>query len=91
MNRFIKISIVLFLLSSLVLAKNDNDFYFKMSRSIDIFGRVYKEVNQNYVDALNPEEFMLAGIKGMLSSLDPYTIFVDETLQKDMDIITKGK
>jgi carboxyl-terminal processing protease len=91
MNRFIKISIVLFLFSSLVLTKNDNDFYFKMSRSIDIFGRVYKEVNQNYVDALNPEEFMLAGIKGMLSSLDPYTIFVDETLQKDIDIITKGK
>ena len=91
MNRFIKISLVLFLLSSINFAKNDNDFYFKMSRSIDIFGRVYKEVNQNYVDALNPEEFMLAGIKGMLSSLDPYTIFVDETLQKDMDVITKGK
>jgi carboxyl-terminal processing protease len=62
-----------------------------MSRSIDIFGRIYKEVSQNYVDVLNPEEFMLAGIKGMLSSLDPYTIFVDEGLQKDMDLITIGK
>ncbi|MBL1212772.1 MAG: S41 family peptidase [Ignavibacteriae bacterium] len=91
MNRFIKISFTLLLLSSIIFAENDKDFYFKMSRSIDIFGRVYKEVNQNYVDALNPEEFILAGIKGMLSSLDPYTIFVDESLQKDMDVITKGK
>ncbi len=67
------------------------DLYFKISKSIDIFGKVYKEISLNYVDEINPEEFMIAGIKGMLSELDPYTVYIDENLQKDVDLITKGK
>jgi len=69
----------------------DNDIYFEINKGIDIFGRVYKEVTLNYVDNLNPQEFMLGGINGMLSSLDPYTNFIDSDQQKDIDIITKGK
>lgn len=69
----------------------DNDIYFQINKGIDIFGRVYKEVTLNYVDQLNPEEFMLAGINGMLTSLDPFTNFIDADGQKDIDIITKGK
>jgi carboxyl-terminal processing protease len=69
----------------------DNDVYFEINKSIDIFGRVYKEVALNYVDDLNPQEFMLGGINGMLSSLDPYTNFIDSDQQKDIDIITMGK
>lgn len=69
----------------------DNDIYFQINKGIDIFGRVYKEVALNYVDQLNPEEFMLAGINGMLTSLDPFTNFIDANGQKDIDIITKGK
>ncbi|MCX6174262.1 MAG: S41 family peptidase [Ignavibacteriales bacterium] len=69
----------------------DNDIYFQINKSIDIFGRVYKEVTINYVDQLNPEEFMLSGINGMLTSLDPYTNFLDVNGQKDIEIITKGK
>ncbi len=69
----------------------DNDIYFQINKGIDIFGRVYKEVTINYVDQLNPEEFMLSGINGMLTSLDPYTNFLDANGQKDIEIITKGK
>ena len=69
----------------------DNDIYFQINKSIDIFGSVYKEVTVNYVDELNPQEFMLAGINGMLTSLDPYTNFIDSDNQKDIDIITTGK
>jgi len=49
----------------------DNDIYFEINKGIDIFGRVYREVAVNYVDELNPSEFMLSGINGMLTSLDP--------------------
>ncbi|MBI3125190.1 MAG: S41 family peptidase, partial [Ignavibacteriales bacterium] len=55
----------------------DNDIYFEINKSIDIFGRVYREVALNYVDDLNPQNFMIAGIEGMLSSLDPYSNFID--------------
>ncbi len=69
----------------------DNDIYFEINKSIEIFGRVYKEVALNYVDDLNPENFMIAGIEGMLSTLDPYSNFIDISQQKDIEIITKGK
>lgn len=70
---------------------SDSDIYFRIAKSIDIFGRVYKEVVTNYVDHINPEEFMLAGIKGMLNSLDPYTGYIGENQQGDIDLITTGK
>lgn len=69
----------------------DNDIYFEINKGIDIFGRVYREVAVNYVDELNPSEFMLSGINGMLTSLDPYTNFLDANGQRDIEIITKGK
>lgn len=70
---------------------SDSDIYFKMSKAIDIYGRVYKEVALNYVDEVKPEEFMLQGIQGMLEALDPYTVYIDEKHQKDIELITKGK
>jgi carboxyl-terminal processing protease len=52
---------------------------------------VYKEISFNYVDEINPEEFMQAGISGMLKTLDPYTIFIDENRKDEIDLITNGK
>lgn len=69
----------------------DNDIYFEISKGIDLFGKVYREVTLNYVDDINPKEFVIAGIEGMLNSLDPYTAFIDVYEQKDIDLITKGK
>lgn len=68
-----------------------DDIYFEISKNIDLFGTVYKEISLNYVDDIDPEKFMRAGIKGMLGSLDPYTIFIDENKKDDIDLITNGK
>jgi len=88
-NRNKVLIVVAFLFLGFVV--NEGDIYFRINKSIDIFGRVYKEIVLNYVDEINPENFMLAGIRGMLGSLDPYTVFIDETRQKDLDVITNGK
>ena len=69
----------------------NDDIYFEVSRNIDLFGKVYKEISFNYVDEINPEEFMQAGISGMLKTLDPYTIFIDENRKDEIDLITNGK
>jgi len=90
MKKRIFVSLAAILLFSGFLTK-DNDIYFEINKSIDIFGRVYREVTLNYVDDLNPQSFMIAGIEGMLTSLDPYTNFIDISEQKDIEIITKGK
>lgn len=66
------------------------DIYFEISKNLDLLGRVYKEITFNYVDDIDPEKFLRAGIQGMLSSLDPYTIFIDEKKIEDIDLITNG-
>lgn len=70
---------------------SNSDIYFEIAKNIDLFGKVYKEISYNYVDNIDPREFMRAGIRGMLSTLDPYTTFVDEGKQQDIDLMTNGK
>ena len=67
------------------------DKYFEISKNIELFSKVYKEVTFNYVEDIDPAQFMRAGINGMLGSLDPYTIFIDENKKKDYDLLTTGK
>jgi len=70
---------------------SEDDYFFKINKSIDIFGRVYREVALNYVDVIDPEKFMEAGIRGMLSELDPYTNFISEKEADEVELITVGK
>jgi len=83
----------LLLLSVLVTGfiSGKGDIYFEIAKNLDLLGRVYKEITFNYVDEIEPENFLRAGIQGMLSSLDPYTIFIDEKKIEDIDLITNGK
>lgn len=69
----------------------DGDFFFKINKSIDIFGRVYKEIATNYVDEVDPEKFMSAGIEGMLGTLDPYTVYIDKQDGDEVELLTSGK
>lgn len=70
---------------------SNKDIYFEITKNLELFGKVYKEISFNYVDEVDPQEFMRAGIKGMLSKLDPYTVFIDEKNQDDIDLLTNGK
>ncbi|HKI77173.1 MAG TPA: S41 family peptidase [Ignavibacteriaceae bacterium] len=81
--------IILLLFSGFFAGKND--IYFEISKNIDLFSKVYKEISFNYVEQIDPEQFMRAGINGMLETLDPYTIFIDENKKDDIELITNGK
>ncbi len=69
----------------------DAEFYLKIYHGIDMYSKVYKEITISYVDSLNPEEFMRAGIDGMLRTLDPYTVYIGEKENDEIDLITSGK
>ncbi|CAF4914667.1 unnamed protein product, partial [Rotaria sp. Silwood1] len=58
---------------------------------MDVFGKVYKEVALNYVDEIDADKFVKAGIEGMLGTLDPYTTYYDENSKDQIDLITAGK
>jgi len=71
--------------------RSDGDIYYRISKSVDIFGEVFRQATLNYVDPINPEKFVESGIKGMLGSLDPYTVFYNKDLQKDVEVLTRGR
>ena len=73
------------------MAASDTDLFLKINKSIDLFGRVYKEITANYVDEVDPEKFMEAGIDGMLGTLDPYTVYIDKEDGDEVDLLTNGK
>ena len=54
------------------------DDFFEIAKQIEIFTTIFKTVNQNYVDEINPAELMDVAIKSMLADLDPYTNYFNE-------------
>lgn len=75
----------------LFLGADDGQLLFRINRSIDLFGKVYREVALQHVDDLNPERLMHSGIDGMLSGLDPYTVFIDERESDEIELVTTGR
>ena len=54
------------------------DDFFEIAKQVEIFTTLFKELNKNYVDETNPSDLMDKAIKGMLTSLDPYTVYFNE-------------
>lgn len=57
----------------------DGDRMFEISKNVEIFVNVFKELNKNYVDEIDPAELMRIGIDAMVSSLDPFTNYISES------------
>ncbi len=68
-----------------------NVSYFEITKNLDIFATLYKELNTYYVDTLQPEKLMRAGISEMLTNLDPYTEFIPEEEMDDYRTQTTGR
>lgn len=74
---------IILTLATTLFAFKAADDYFEVSKNLDIFASVYKEVNTSYVDDVQPGELIRAAIDGMLKSLDPYTNFYSEAQTED--------
>lgn len=53
--------------------------YFDIIKNLEIFSNLYKEVNSNYVDEVDPNQLMKVGIDAMLETLDPFTNYFSES------------
>jgi len=60
-----------------------SDDLFQVSKNLDVFAALYKEVNLNYVDDINSSKMIKTGVDAMLDGLDPYTEFVPESEIED--------
>lgn len=69
----------------------DPDLYVTLKKNITLFKRIYEEISFRYVDEVDPEAFIKAGIEGMTSRLDPYTNFVEKEENESLRSVTEGK
>ncbi len=71
--------------------KSQTDSYFEVSKNLEIFTDLYKELDFYYVDDINSGDLMKTAIDEMLMSLDPYTTYIPETDIEDYRFMTTGQ
>ena len=64
---------------------------FEISKNLDVFNDIYKNINIKYVDDISPGEFMKIGINSMLKSLDPYTVYYPESNIEEIKYMKTGE
>ena len=65
--------------------------YFEVSKNLDIFTTLFREVNIYYVDETKPGEMIEKAIDSMLKDLDPYTTYIPESDIEDFRFQTTGQ
>lgn len=68
-----------------------DDNYFELSRNLDIFTTVLRELTIYYVDPTDPKLLVEEGIHSMLDGLDPYTQYIPEEEAEDYRFMTTGQ
>lgn len=68
-----------------------SDNFFEISKNLDIFTSLFKELNIYYVDETDSGDLMKTAIDAMLESLDPYTTYIPESEKEDFEFMTTGQ
>ena len=64
---------------------------FQVSKNLDVFNSVYKELDMFYVDTIDPQKVIRAGIDAMLEEIDPYTEYYPEDDLDEFKQMITGK
>ena len=90
-KNWIGISIVTVLLLLVIVNLYAKDIFSEIDKTFPVIKDVYKEVVIRYVDDIDTEKFLKAGIDGMLSTLDPYSTYIEKEDKEQLQILTDGK
>ncbi len=63
---------------------------FDTGKYMEIQSMILRTLEAQYVDSLELSDLLRTGIDAMLASLDPYTVFVPEENEEDLDMMTTG-
>lgn len=93
-NRILKAALALSIVAIMGLSfwgfKTDQK-NFEISKNLDIFYTLFRELNLFYVDDIKPDKLIKTGIDDMLESLDPYTNYIPEEDMDDFKFMTTGE
>ena len=73
------------------LALTQSSYYRKISKSQELINRVYNQILSTYVHQIDPETFTKAAINGITEKLDPFTEFMVDDEQHNINVLSKGK
>jgi len=73
------------------LALTQSSYYRKISKSQELINRVYNQIFSTYVHQIDPETFTKAAINGITEKLDPFTVFMVDDEQHNINVLSKGK
>jgi len=97
LSKRLKISIIVVILVLISLAVGSG---FSKSRSaansevfdgLQLFAEVLNKIQANYVEEVQPKKLIYGAIRGMVSTLDPYSQFMDTDQYEDLETDTKGE
>ena len=90
MNKLI--IIIFFIINSIIItnvqatSKNNETYEY-----LDLFGKIFDRVREEYVEEVSDEELIEKAIDGMLTGLDPHSSYMNEEVWKEMQMDTSGK
>src|SRR4030042_5739265 len=91
----ITIALVLGLLSFLYVSSAISDIEQKkkneLYRQVQLFSDTLAIIQTEYVDEVKPRDLIYGALKGMLSSLDPHSQFMDPDTYNELKVDTEGK
>lgn len=91
MKKIKKLILILSVVGTSIFSMGFVDNYFEISKNLDIFTTLYRELNVFYVDETDPGDLMKKAIDSMLESLDPYTTYIPESEMEDFRFMTTGQ
>lgn len=80
---------LLFIAGLTIQAQEKNNF--ELSKNLEIYADLLRQLNLNYADDIKPGELNTTAINAMLEKLDPYTVYVPESMLEDFELMTKGE
>ncbi len=72
-------------------AQQTDNQRFELSKNLDVFNSLIKELDMFYVDTIQPDKVISNAIDGMLGKLDPYTTYITEEELNDFKFMTTGE
>ena len=86
-NRHIYFTLAAAILIIAGISANAQSKSFKLGQWTEIHNALIMELNRSYVDSLPLDRIMRAGVDAMLEELDPYTIYIPEEENEDLQMM----
>lgn len=72
-------------------AFTSSDIYRKIAKSQRLINEAYKYLITNYVDQLDTDVYTSTTLRNLMSELDPYTVYLEESERDGIELLSKGQ